>query len=366
MKNLYQVMLFGLLMGSAGCAQSTPAELRTPEGFVIETLNFAVPNARQMALTKAGNLIVGTRRRGAVYAVIDPLGPSPEVRVLFDAGLKMPSGITVDNNDLYIGAVSTIIKVPNIDANLRKDPGHEVITDRLPTEGHHGWKYLKFGPDNMLYVPVGAPCNICLEQDPRFASLLRMDPKTGDTEVWASGIRNTVGFAWHPQTQDLWFTDNGRDMLGDDVPPEELNRVQTPGQHFGYPFIHADGIKDPEFGSHNAAADTAFTAPELEIQAHSAALGMAYNTEEQFPAAYKDALFIAEHGSWNRSKKVGYRVVTVTEASDGSLQYAPFVEGWLTDEAVSGRPNDVLFAPDGSLLISDDDNGVIYRVSYPG
>ena len=193
-----------------------------------------------------------------------------------------------------------------------------------------------------------------------------MDPSTGASEIWAEGIRNTVGFTWHPDTDELWFSDNGRDMMGDDVPPEEINVITRAGQHFGYPFIHGDDIEDPEFGDHKQRAKHTFTKPVLNIQAHSAALGLDFYTHEQFPDQYDRALFIAEHGSWNRSSKVGYRVSVATTAADGTLVYAPFVEGWLVGEDPWGRPNDVLVTPDGSLLISDDAQGVIYRVSYSG
>lgn len=351
-----------LLLGAAACADN-PQPLQAPDGFRIDTLNFSVPNARQMALTEAGTLIIGTRRAGKVYAVPNALqNANPEVITLMD-DLHMPSGVTVHEGDLYIGAVSRIIKVEDIEQHLQPDPPGIEITNALPDKSHHGWKYLKFGPDGALYVPVGAPCNICLSTDERFASLLRMDPKSGDTQVWARGIRNTVGFAWHPTDGRLWFSDNGRDMMGDDIPPEEINVIDQPGQHFGYPFVHANGIADPEFGDHAAAAELEFTPPALEIQAHSAALGMAFYDHKQFGEDYQHALFVAEHGSWNRSSKVGYLVSVVRETADGTLDHQPFVSGWLVDGDDWGRPNDVLVTPDGSLLISDDKQGVIYRVS---
>ncbi len=343
--------------------QAHATELALPVGFQIETLNFSVPNARQMALTDKGTLIVATRRAGNVYAVPKALtDDAPEVITLFD-DLRMPSGVALHDGDLYIGAVSRILRVRNIERNLESNPEAETITDALPDDGHHGWKYLKFGPDEQLYVPVGAPCNMCLEDDPRSASLLRMNPDSGETELWAEGIRNTVGFAWHPATGKLWFSDNGRDMLGDDVPPEEINVIDRQGQHFGYPFVHASDIRDPEYGDHEAAEGKTFVAPVVEIQAHSAALGLDFYAGDQFPRRFQNALFIAEHGSWNRSEKVGYQVSVVT-ARNGTLEYAPFVTGWLQGQKVSGRPNDVLVTPDGSLLISDDQQGVIYRVTY--
>ena len=357
-------LLFLLLTFSALACAAPVEQLKAPPGFTIEQLNFSVPNARQLALTENGTLIVGSRRAGRVYAVPDALtAQAPQVITLF-TGLDMPSGVTVHNGDVYIGALNQIIRVADIDNHLTANPPHTVITDTLPNKTHHGWKYLKFGPDGYLYVPVGAPCNICLSDDPRFASLLRMDPNTGETEVWAHGVRNTVGFDWHPGSNQLYFTDNGRDMMGDDVPAEEVNRLTEAGQHFGYPFVHAGGVADPEFGNHSAAQQHTFTPPVLEIQAHSAALGIDFYAAQQFPATYQHALFIAEHGSWNRSSKVGYQVSVAFADANGSLRYEPFVTGWLNGEDVSGRPNDVMVSPDGSLLISDDQNGVVYRVTY--
>lgn len=340
-------------------------KLKLPAGFTIEALPFSVPDARQLALSGQGTLVVGTRRKGVVYAVPDALtAEQPEPITLLD-DLLMPSGVAIRNGDLYVGATHQILKVAAIDSHLT-NPQVTVLTNTLPDKRHHGWKYLKFGPDGFLYVPVGAPCNICLSDDPRFASLLRMNPKTAATEIWAEGIRNTVGFAWHPKSKELWFSDNGRDMMGDDVPPEEINVITAKGQHFGYPFVHADGIRDPEFGDHPAAKGKDLVAPVLEIQAHSAALGMAFNTMGQFPEEYAGALFVAEHGSWNRSSKVGYQVSVITQGPDGKLTYAPFVTGWLQGEKNWGRPNDVMFTPDGAMLIADDQGGVVYRVRYTG
>ena len=347
----------------AGVSQEELDQLQLPAGFKIEVLNFSVPNARQMALTEEGTLIVGTRREGKVYAIPAALiNAKPKVITLFKK-LNMPSGITVHNNDLYIGALNKIMQVKAIDQNLEEKPNHRVLVDDLPDEQHHGWKYLKVGPDGYLYIPVGAPCNICLSKDPRFASLLRMDLDNLEIKIWAEGIRNTVGFAWHPETQELWFSDNGRDMLGDDIPAEEINVITKPGQHFGYPFVHEDGLKDKKFGQHKKGEGLAFTEPVLKIQAHSAALGLDFYSQSQFPSAYSGALFIAEHGSWNRSKKVGYQVSVLLNPGTPEQTYQPFIQGWLQGESPWGRPNDVLVTPDGTLLISDDAKGVIYRVS---
>lgn len=336
------------------------SELQVPAGFTIETLNFEVPNARQMALSRNGTLYVGTRRKGVVYAVPRALSAAAPDVLEIVSGLKMPSGIALKDGNLYIGALNQIIRLKDIDRQL-ESVKQEVITQSLPDKRHHGWKYLKFGPDGLLYVPVGAPCNICLSQDERFASILTMDIDTGQTEIWAHGVRNTVGFDWHPVSGALWFSDNGRDMLGDDVPPEEINVSTQRGQHFGYPFVHGDDITDPEYGD-DSARPVSHVKPRVKIQAHSAALGIDFYEADGFPGIYQHALFVAEHGSWNRSSKVGYQVSVVL--SDDT--YRPFVTGWLAGDKVSGRPNDVLVTPTGDLLISDDQQGVIYRVRYQG
>ena len=341
------------------------SRLRLPDGFSIRTITPEVPDARQMALAADGTLFAGTRRRGAVYAIPNALSAESPQALTLVKGLKLPNGVAVAGGDLYVAEVSRILRFPSIgawtDGGGEGPAPYEVVTDQLPDRTHHGWKYIKFGPDGQLYVPVGAPCNVCLSEDPRFAALLRIDPKTGAATVHASGIRNTVGFAWHPATGQLWFSDNGRDLMGDDVPPEEINVATKPGQHFGYPFIHGNGIRDPEFG--NDAPALEFTPPRLEIQAHAAALGIDFYTQAQFPPRYRHALFIAEHGSWNRSAKVGYRV-SVVALDEGKPRYAPFITGWLEGERQWGRPVDVLAAPDGSLLISDDQQGAIYQVTW--
>jgi glucose/arabinose dehydrogenase len=237
-----------------------------------------------------------------------------------------------------------------------------VVVDGLPEETHHGWKYIAFGPDGKLYVPVGAPCNIC-NPDPPFATILRMNPDGTEREVVARGVRNSVGFDWHPETEALWFTDNGRDWMGDDRPPCELNRVSEPGQHFGYPFVHGADLLDPEFGSGKDPAD--YTAPVQELGPHVAPLGMEFYTGAMFPEAYRGQVLIAEHGSWNRSDKIGYRVTLVRlDETREAAAYEPFARGWLQGESNWGRPVDLEQLPDGSLLVSDDQTGAIYRISY--
>ena len=347
-----------LFFGSL-CAIVSADLLQLPDGFKLTVLTNNVPNARQMAESPSGILYVGTRDAGKVYAVIAAGDGSVPQVIVVDEGLTMPSGLALLNGDLYVGALNRILRYDDIENNFHKNPKPSVITDRLPDKRHHGWKYLSIGPDGYLYVPVGAPCNICFSDDERFASILRMDPSNGTTTVFAHGVRNSVGMSWHPITKQLWFSDNGGDMLGDDLPPEEINQVNQSGDHFGYPFIHAGAMKDPRLGHEYNASD--FTSPEIKIQAHSAPLGLVFYDGNQFPRRYQNALFIAEHGSWNRSSKVGYQVSVVLANQNTAM---PFISGWLQDEKVFGRPSDLIVSSDGSLLIADDLAGSIYKVSY--
>jgi glucose/arabinose dehydrogenase len=271
---------------------------------------------------------------------------------------------------LYVSGVSRIVALDGVGSRLAQPPAPRVVTEGFPQERHHGWKFIAFGPDGWLYVPVGAPCNVCNRDAEGFATLQRIRPDGSGAEIVARGVRNTVGFDWHPRDGALWFTDNGRDMLGDELPSDELNRLGRPGEHFGFPFCHQGDVPDPEFGK--ARACSAFTSPVAKLGAHVAALGMRFYRGSQFPAAYRHNAFIAEHGSWNRSRKSGYRVVRVIADEQGrNARQEVFVDGWLQVDAsgredVWGRPADVLELPDGSLLISDDRAGAIYRVSYGG
>jgi glucose/arabinose dehydrogenase len=278
----------------------------------------------------------------------------------------LPSGIALRDGALYVAAVNRVLRYDAIESRLDDPPRPHVITDRLPSDAHHGWKYLAFAPDGYLYVPVGAPCNVCLPPDERYQTILRMDPKTGAWTVFASGVRNSVGFDFHPETGDLWFTDNGRDWLGDDSPPDELNHAPRAGLHFGFPYRHGRDVDDPEFGRRKPPAPP--TPPAAEFGAHVAALGMTFYRGGQYPESYRNDIIVAQHGSWNRSRKVGYRLVRV--ALDGSrvMRVEPFVTGWLNEKTQRawGRPVDVIDAADGSLLVSDDYADKIYRVSYVG
>lgn len=334
-------------------------KIQLPPGFKIELLA-RVPNARAMAVSPKGTLFVGSRQGGNVYAVIRKNLKVQEVVVL-SRGQKQPAGVAFADGDLYFSSIDKIWRLPGVEKNLKKPPRPVLVSDKFPSETHHGWKYIGFGPDGKLYVPVGAPCNVCA-RDARYANIMRMNKDGSDLEVFAFGIRNTVGFAWQPKTHELWFTENGRDLLGDDVPPDELNRAPRAGMDFGFPFCHGGTILDPEFGQGKNCAN--YTAPVQLLAPHGASLGMTFYTGKMFPAEYRDQIFIAEHGSWNRSKKSGYRISLVKLNGDKAVSYTPFAQGWLENESNWGRPVDVLVDLDGALLISDDDAGAIYRVSY--
>ncbi|MCC8395044.1 PQQ-dependent sugar dehydrogenase [Paraburkholderia sp. MMS20-SJTR3] len=344
-------------------AASLPVEkIKLPPGFHIDVLSDDVPGARAMALSPKGVLYIGSLD-GHVYA-LELRDARATARHVIASGLQIPAGVAWRDGALYVSAVSKIVRFDAIDAHLSDPPKPVVVTDKLPAETHHGLKFIAFAPDGKLYVPQGAPCNICDKDPDRYALIGRMDPDGSHYEVFARGIRNSVGFAWHPVTHELWFTDNGRDLLGDDIPSDELNRAPRTGMHFGFPYCHAGDIADPEFGKDRPCNQ--FTPPVVKLGAHVAALGMRFYDGPMFPADYRNNIFIAEHGSWNRSRKVGYRVVRVITDSDGGhARQQVFAEGWLQPgEAVWGRPADVLPLPDGSLLISDDHAGAIYRVTY--
>lgn len=347
-------------------AQESLQNLRLPEGFSAEVYASDVPNSRQLALGANGIVYAGSRGAGKVYAIVDSNGDFKADRVLTIAeDLRMPSGIAYHEGSLYVAAVSKILRYDNIDENLQNPPEPAIVTESYPTDGHHGWKFIAFGPDGKLYVPVGAPCNICDPAQDIYASITRINPDGTGREIVAHGVRNSVGFDWHPQTKELWFTDNGRDWLGDDRPPCELNQLSKPGQHFGYPYKHGADIWDPEFGDKGHHMGQTFQPPAQELGPHVAPLGMIFYTGKMFPESYRNQILIAEHGSWNRSEKIGYRITKVTLKNGKATSYEPFIDGWLQDnDAVWGRPVDLLQLPDGSVLISDDHSGTIYRITY--
>lgn len=339
-------------------------DIKLPTGFSID-IYAEVDNARSLALGDKGTVFVGNRKGNKVYAVVDKDNDGRADQTYTVAGnMNMPNGVAFRNGSLYIAELDKIWRIDNIEANLAAPAKPVLVSDNFPDKAHHGWKYIAFGPDGKLYVPVGAPCNICDDnvRDQRFSSITRMNPDGTGFEVFAHGIRNTVGFDWHPQTKALWFTENGRDEMGDNVPPDELNAAPNAGMNFGYPYCHGNDIKDPEFGDQRACGE--FTRPLINLAPHTAALGMKFYTGDMFPGEYKNKILIAEHGSWNRSEPIGYRVMMVDQNGTTASNYRVFAEGWLKNGKAWGRPVDVLQLKDGSILISDDHANVIYRITY--
>lgn len=367
MRSRILACLAGLIVAAGGVPSGQGnvqlSGIKLPPGFTIDIYASGVENARSMTLSPNGVLFVGSRNAGNVYAIVDRDKDNRADRVYTIAsGLNRPNGVAFRDGSLYVAEVSRVTRFDGIESKLEAPPEPVVVNDTFPTERHHGWKFIAFGPDGMLYVPVGAPCNICESEGPRFASITRMNPDGSGLEVFASGVRNTVGFDWHPRTKELWFTDNGRDMLGDDVPPDELNHAPRKGMHFGYPYCHGGTVKDPQFGDKRACSE--FTPPAQRLGPHVAAIGMRFYTGQMFPDEYRNQIFIAEHGSWNRSTPIGYRVTVVKLQGNKTISYEPFAEGWLQGAKAWGRPADVLVMPDGALLVSDDVADVIYRISY--
>ena len=372
-QNMRKILFTCALLSSGACLhlgstvsgnQDLPLnKIRLPDGFEISIYASDVPGARSMALGPNGTLFVGTRV-GKVYAIVDRNRNNRTDEVITVArGLRMPNGVAFRGGALYVGEVSRVLRYDNIEARLSNPPTPVVVNDTFPGDRHHGWKFIRFGPDGQLYVPVGAPCNVCERSDGHYALIMRMNPDGTGLEVFARGVRNTVGFDWHPETKTLWFTDNGRDWLGDDVPPDELNHSPRKGLHFGFPYCHGGDISDPEFGGKHACEE--FVPPAMKLGPHVAAIGMRFYTGTMFPDRYRNQIFIAEHGSWNRSTPIGYRVTLVRLEENRAVTYEVFAEGWLQGNAAWGRPADVLVMPDGALLVSDDRAGVIYRIVYP-
>ncbi|MFO8183606.1 MAG: PQQ-dependent sugar dehydrogenase [Candidatus Aegiribacteria sp.] len=334
-----------------------------PEGFGIEVFAREVDGARSLCLGENGTVFVGSRGAGNVYALVDEDGiPGAETVHIIAGGLDSPNGVAFLDGDLFVAEIGRVVRFDDIEDRLEDPPEPVVVNDAFPHYQLHGWKFISFGPDGKLYVPLGAPCNVCEPDDPRLATIMRMNPDGTELEVYARGVRNTVGFDWHPATGELWFTDNGRDGMGDDIPPDELNRAAGMGYHFGFPYVHGSGIPDPDYGSGHDPDD--YVAPEMELGPHVAALGMRFYDGEMFPESCRGRIFIAEHGSWNRSSPIGYRVTMVMLEGGSAVEYEVFAEGWLSGDEAFGRPVDVLVMPDGSLLVSDDRADMVYRIFY--
>jgi glucose/arabinose dehydrogenase len=351
-------------------------KIKLPPGFSIAIYAENVRGARSLALGSDGTVFAGTRAN-TVYAIPDRNRDYKGDEVLTVAsGLTMPNGVTFRDNALWVAEISRISRFDGV-LDFTKTPGggpapkQTTITDKLPTDKPHGWKYLAFGPDGLLYTQIGAPGNILDRGDP-YATVVRMKPDGSNFEIFARGVRNSVGLAWHPDTRELWFTDNGRDMLGDEQPNDELNVAAKPGLHFGYPYCHEGTIPDPEFGKDKTCGS--YVAPAQRMGPHVAALGLKFYLGTMFPADYRKQLFIVNHGSWNRSAQVshtGYRIMVAKVEGSKVTSYQPFAEGWLQQAEGAtvarqawGQPVDLLELGDGSLLVSDDRAGAIYRISY--
>ncbi len=351
-----------------GASAALPLDkIKLPKGFSISV--FAeVEDARSLAISPSGTIFVGNHGEDKVYAIKDTDGDGKaDKKWVIAKGLNMPNGVAFRDGDLYVAEVNRIHKFAGIESKLDNPGKSQIIYDKYPTEAHHGWKYIAFGPDGKLYIPVGAPCNICESKDPVYASITRMNADGTGLEVFANGVRNSVGFTWHPITKQMWFTDNGRDMLGDDIPSCELNTAIKAGLHFGYPYCHEGAIKDPEFGDKRPCSD--FVKPADKLGPHVAPLGLKFYTGKMFPSEYNNQIIVAEHGSWNRSKKIGYNLTLVNvDANSKVTGHSVFASGWMDDatQKVWGRPVDVLLLPDGSMLVSDDQANVVYRIVYKG
>jgi glucose/arabinose dehydrogenase len=345
-------------------------KIHLPPGFQIELFAENVESARSMALGHDGTLFVGSRYVGdkvvgKVYAIVDQNKDGKADKVLTIAtGLNTPNGVAFHDGDLYVAEINRILRYPKIEENLNNPPKPIVVYDKYPKDRWHGWKFIRFGPDNKLYVPVGAPCNTCERKEDIYASITRINPDGSQLEIFAKGIRNTVGFDWHPDTKELWFTENGRDEMGDDVPPEELNYAPKAGLNFGFPYFYGKSLEDKSYKPTITMKETQPAA--IEMEAHTAPLGMRFYTGTSFPKEYQHQIFIAHHGSWNRSKPIGYKVSMVQLDGNRAVANKDFATGWLIDNKYWGRPVDVQVMPDGALLVSDDFANCIYRITYSG
>ena len=367
---LTALLLASLSLAAGAQTARLPVDrIKLPPGFTVSVFADNLPGARSLAVGRDNVVFVGTRGQGNVYAVKYAAGRATRV-ITVASGLNSPNGVALRDGALYVAEISRILRFDAIESRLDsgKIPPPTLVSDRYPRDGHHGWKFIAFGPDGKLHVPVGAPCNICAPDPDRYAAITRINVDGSGYEVVARGVRNSVGFDWHPETRELWFTDNGRDWLGDELPSDELNRAPAnataAGLHFGFPYCHQGDLPDPEFSRKRDCSE--FVAPAAKLGPHVAALGMRFYTGSQFPAEYRNNIFIAEHGSWNRSTKIGYRIKRVVLEGNTVARQEVFAEGWLSGEQVWGRPVDVAQLPDGSLLVSDDYAGAIYRVAYRG
>ncbi len=362
-----------IFISSLSLYSSNIDDLVLPQGFDISIVASDLDSPRQLAETKSGHVIVGSKRGNEIVALIDSDNNGYfEKKVIVANGLQNPTGVAFYNDDLYFAEIDTVWVIKNIDLWISSDnsnlPEKQIFMNDLPSETWHGFKYIDFGPDGNLYIPVGVPCNICIEpqtKDNRFAAIHKYEG--GKLITVADGVRNSVGFDWHPITKKMYFSDNGRDWLGDDSPSCELNIINEEGDFFGYPYKHAKDVIDPEFGHLIQTVNKKFVDPIAELGPHVAPLGIAFYDQNIFPDKYKNSIFVALHGSWNRTKKSGYKVVFVKLDENGNfVNQEDFITGWLSNENAWGRPVSPLVMSDGTMLLSDDKHNVIYRISYKG
>ena len=355
--------LLGLSLCLNACSEPSK-DITLPKGFSLSVYSDKVPGARQMALGNKGTVFVGSKKSGRFYALIDAnTDYKVDQHIIIRNDLNLPTGVAFNGGDLFVSGPDKILRYKNIEEDLDRPPQPSVVLSKLPEDSHHGMRILEFGPDGFLYTQIGMPCNICQLQSPIVGSILRINPENGNLSIYAQGIRNSVGMAWRPGTTDLWFTDNGRDWLGDDLPADEINFAPTEGLHFGFPFVHSQNIPEKDYYD-KRLGEQAFTPPAALLQAHTAPLGLSFYSGKQFPAEYQGSLFVAQHGSWNRSTKVGYRILNLRLQENTIISKTVFAQGWLSGAFSSGRPVDILTLKDGSILISDDKAGKIYRISY--
>jgi len=337
--------------------------IQLPEGFEISYFAADVKEARSIVVAENGWVFISTRKHGSLYALKDTTGDfRADVKITLAEDWNQPNGIAIHDNDLYVAEIHQIHKFPNLVDDPTRAVEPQVIYAELPEYTHHGWRYINIGPDDKLYTAIGVPCNICLPEEDRLASISRLNLDGTDFEVVHQGIRNSVGFDWDPETGYLWFTENNRDWMGDDLPACELNVATEDGQHYGYPYCHQGDLPDPKYGKFRSCDE--FTPPAQNLVAHSAPLGLSFLNQAEVPAEYKSKLLIAEHGSWNRTIPVGYRITMVDIEGDQATNYSVFAEGWLNGHNKYGRPVDITPYIDGSLLVTDDFNHAVYRIKY--
>jgi glucose/arabinose dehydrogenase len=363
------LLITGVVILFSNCAAFGPGgpvrldKIKLPPDFKIDFYAANVPGARSLTISPSGTVYVGSRSEGNVYALLDTNHDARADRVLIIAsGLNQPNGVTFYKGALYVAEATRVIRFDNIENLLDNPPTPVVINDSFPSGGEHSWKYLRIGPDSLLYISVGSPFNVGIPDDERYATIMRMNTDGSKLGIFARGVRNSMGFDWHSATKEIWFNDNGRDWLGDNLPPDELNHAREKGLNFGWPYFFGKNVPDPEYGKN--APDESFTPSALDLGAHMASLGLRFYTGSMFPEKYRNQIFIAEHGSWNRTTPVGYRVIMAQVLGDSAVGYDVFATGWLQGTSAWGRPVDILVMPDGALLVSDDKAGAVYRISY--